>query len=420
MRLFPLSLQCRHASVLILIGMLWVLAVKQGQATAIDDYVIAAGDELQLDFLDDIAEPAVLKVGSAGEVLLPYVGTLDLAGLTLGSARDLLTATYVEKEIFLHPQLDLSVVNHRKVAVLGDVQKPGFYDYAAELTVEQAIGLAGGVIRQMDSEAQRALQRIALEGELAATENSLALEAVAAARITAQLAGRDEIAVPASLGNGSVEPALVDQMVAQQQDIISEERAFHATDRNLVERGVEEAKLQIDLTEKQIEAQEAQIVSYEQEVKRASELVNRGLMAEPVRAQILRQMTDERSVLLQLQAGQASRRRDLTALNRELLQLDYRRMQGWRTEMSDSLLRAAKLRETRRSLGERLALVKDWSLRTREGEETSRIVTQVRRREAGSGMETRELGETDQLLPGDALIVRIELRDPALAGEVSQ
>ena len=55
-------------------------------------------------------------------------------------------------------------------------------------------------------------------------------------------------------------------------------------------------------------------------------------------------MTDERAVLLQLEATLSSRRRELTGFSRELLQLDFQRMQTWRQEISDSHLRAAELR----------------------------------------------------------------------------
>ncbi len=399
-----------------LVAALAYVAPLELRAGGLADYIVTVDDELRLDFLDDDAAPQVLKVGSAGQVQLPYLGTLRVAGLRLADARDLVARSYVEKQIFLHPSVDLSVVNHRPVSVLGDVQKPGFYDYVPDLSVEQAIGLAGGLVRQTDSESQRALQRIALEGELASVDSALALESLTILRLKAQLAGRDTIAVPDSLRvGGELDDDLLATMIAQEEEIIAEERAFHASERRLVEQAMEETTLQVTLTERQIEAQKEQITSYEGEVRRSSELVTKGLLAEPARAQTLRQMTDERAVLLQLEAALSSRRRELTGFSRELLQLDFQRMQTWRQEIADSHLRAAELRENRRSLTERLALLKGWSQRVAEVEDTTTVVTRIRRRGADGALETREVGEIDALLPGDVLIVRIDLREPSLA-----
>ncbi len=406
-------------AIAVLVASMLALVPFQVRAAGMADYIITVDDELRLDFLDDDAEAQFLKVGSAGLVQLPYLGSLTLAGLPLAEARDLVAKSYVQEEIFLHPSVDLSVVNHRPVSVLGDVQKPGFYDYVPELSVEQAIGLAGGLLRQTDSESQRAMQRIALEGELASVDTALALEELTTLRLKAQLAGRDSIDIPEAFRAGdTVDAEMLDMMVAQEEEIIAEERDFHGSERQLLEQSMQETALQITLTEKQIEAQKEQITSYEGEVQRSSKLVARGLLAEPARAQTLRQMTDERSVLLQLEAALSSRRRELTGLNRELLQLDFQRMQTWRQEIADSHLRAAELRENRKSLLERLALLKGWSLQAEDVEETTKVVTRIRRRGANGTLETRAVDEVDALLPGDVLIVRIDLREPSLA-EVS-
>ena len=274
----------RRGAFAILVAALAYVAPLELRAGGLADYIVTVDDELRLDFLDDDAELQVLKVGSAGQVQPPCLGTLRLAGLRLADARDFVARSYVEKQIFLHPSVDLSVVNHRPISVLGDVQKPGFYDYVPDLSVEQAVGLADGLVRQTDGELQRALQRIALEGELASVDSALAPESLTILRLKAQLAGRDTIDVPESLRvSGELDDDLLATMIAQEEEIIAEERSFHASERRLVEQAMEETTFQVTLTERQIEAQKEQITSYEGEVRRSSELVTKGLLAEPAR-----------------------------------------------------------------------------------------------------------------------------------------
>lgn len=134
-------------------------AVMAQSATA-ERYRLGSGDVLSLRFLDpgaaELAGPVtVLPDGTATVGLL---GSVDLAGLTLGQAQQLLRRLY--SRYLRRPELTLAVVTPRmpRIAVLGEVERPGIYELpAAGSSVVAAIQAAGGATLQAD------LQAVALE-----------------------------------------------------------------------------------------------------------------------------------------------------------------------------------------------------------------------------------------------------------------
>lgn len=400
------------------------LAALSGLAAAQDSddegYAISIGDVLQLDFLDDEAEAYVVPVGGNGAVQLPFLGTVDLLGMPLGEAGETIVALYVDNDILIAPRIDLSVLNLRPFSVLGDVTAPGFFDYRPGISVEQAVGLAGGPVRAVAGEEARSLQRLSLRAELAVVEAAMLREAAAAARLNAQLKGADRIDIDAVQVAEITEPdrRLIATLVAQDDEIIAAERVHFQETRSLLEQAIFEIKRQIALTHEQIAAQAEQIDSYDAELARSEELTERGLVAAPVLARLLRQIADEETALLRLRTGLAATQREHTGLQRQVLDLDFDRLQRWRLDLAEVGLRAAQLLATRNSVLDRLALLEDWSLRAAESETEIRLDYIVRRRTPDGRQVTISVEDTDALAPGDVLIVRLLRPLPASADGV--
>ncbi|HEX7077723.1 MAG TPA: SLBB domain-containing protein [Candidatus Eisenbacteria bacterium] len=107
-------------------------------------YRIGPGDEIALRF-SELAEPRVLRVGPAGDLILPDVGAVPVAGLTLAEldarVRELMRP-YVRGK-----GLGLSLFRPRRfrLFVLGDVARPGAVTVQAPVRASEAIATAGGV-----------------------------------------------------------------------------------------------------------------------------------------------------------------------------------------------------------------------------------------------------------------------------------
>ena len=83
------------------------------------------------------------NVDRGGNILIPAIGTIQVAGLTLDESRKLLQ-TYIDK-VFINSTVDCKLLSF-KFTVIGEVNAPGTYmNYNNYLTVLEAIGRAGGV-----------------------------------------------------------------------------------------------------------------------------------------------------------------------------------------------------------------------------------------------------------------------------------
>jgi polysaccharide export outer membrane protein len=117
-----------------------------------DLYVLGPADGLQLAFLD----PAAKEIGGSFSILpdgtssLPLLGSVQLTGLTIGQASRWLTELYGKQ--LKRPQLYLTLMNPRpvKIAIIGEVEKPGLYPLPPFSTPVSAIQQAGGITVNSD------------------------------------------------------------------------------------------------------------------------------------------------------------------------------------------------------------------------------------------------------------------------------
>lgn len=92
------------------------------------------------------------RIDGLGEINVPLIGQVKVAGLTVAEAQDRIVKLYVDQEIFVRPQVVVSVVEYspKEVMVLGQVGKQGKQPFPPEVTsvsIVEAITSAGGFTR---------------------------------------------------------------------------------------------------------------------------------------------------------------------------------------------------------------------------------------------------------------------------------
>ena len=120
------------------------------------DYRLGPGDALVLILTGDVELTHQLAITREGFTLIPQVGQVFLANLTLAQARnalyDRLGRVYsgVRRGSAASTQFDLSVASVRavQVYVVGEVNQPGAYQVSALGTVLTALYVAGGVTEE--------------------------------------------------------------------------------------------------------------------------------------------------------------------------------------------------------------------------------------------------------------------------------
>ena len=85
-------------------------------------------------------------VGEDGSLYYPFVGNLQVAGMSVAELRDVLTRRL--SKYIMNPQLDVRVAGFRsqKLYVVGEVQTPGILPLTDQpMTIADAVNLAGGL-----------------------------------------------------------------------------------------------------------------------------------------------------------------------------------------------------------------------------------------------------------------------------------
>lgn len=108
------------------------------------DYLLGAGDRINLTVWGSIDGSYQLEVNRSGELVIPKVGPVKVAGVSFGQLPQLLTGQL--SRIFRNFQLSVTMGKLRliKVYVVGDVNAPGDYNISSMSTLLNALSAAGG------------------------------------------------------------------------------------------------------------------------------------------------------------------------------------------------------------------------------------------------------------------------------------
>ncbi|HUY82828.1 MAG TPA: polysaccharide biosynthesis/export family protein [Acidobacteriaceae bacterium] len=121
-------------------------------ASTRESLVIGPGDLLHITVLREPELGEKARVRDSGDVNLPLIGDVHVAGLDPGTAADTIAALYRRGNYLKHPDVDVFVEQYTSepVSVLGQVHKPGTYMITAPRTLLDLLAMAGGLTSVAD------------------------------------------------------------------------------------------------------------------------------------------------------------------------------------------------------------------------------------------------------------------------------
>lgn len=126
----------------------------------VQPYRLQGGDALQFRFPFNAELDFASPIRPDGSVSFPYLGDVELAGRTLGEARELLLerfrAVLKEPEVFIF----LSDYRRPKVYVAGEVPIPGRIDFYQGMSIHNAIFTAGGYTESANRRSAVLIRRV--------------------------------------------------------------------------------------------------------------------------------------------------------------------------------------------------------------------------------------------------------------------
>ena len=127
------------------------LMVEASQAALVNykDYQVGPEDQLDIVIFGQDNLNRELRVNGQGEITMPLVGVVKVAGLTPKEVQKRLAELY-NSRFLVNPQITVTVkeYRHQRVAVTGAVAKPGSYEIIGPRTLLEVLSLAGGFINQ--------------------------------------------------------------------------------------------------------------------------------------------------------------------------------------------------------------------------------------------------------------------------------
>lgn len=147
-------------------------AVAQADAAA-RNYHLVAGDKVSVSVFNEANLSGDYTIGPDGRITLPLAGPVIAAGLTVPQLQAAVVKTLANGFV-QDPNVTVTAANLRPYYILGEVNKPGKYDYTPDLTVMQAVATAEGFTYRADSTA------IFIRHKAAPSEQEISLTATTA------------------------------------------------------------------------------------------------------------------------------------------------------------------------------------------------------------------------------------------------
>jgi polysaccharide biosynthesis/export protein len=122
---------------------------SQAEMVNYKDYQVGPEDQLDILVYGQDALNRSLRVNGQGEIVMPLVGTVKVAGLTTQEIERRLRELY-DAHYLVNPQITVEVkeYRHQRVAVTGAVNKPGSYELIGPRTLLEVLSMAGGIANQ--------------------------------------------------------------------------------------------------------------------------------------------------------------------------------------------------------------------------------------------------------------------------------
>lgn len=296
---------------------LLMLAAPCASARA-DDYRLDVMDKLRIRVAEwRTAEGAVrdwstvsgdYTVGASGTVSLPFLGELTASGKTTAEvAEEVGTKMQLLFGLRDRPSASVELAQYRPIYLAGEVQTPGEYPYAPNMTVLKALSLGGG-LRRGETGQRFARDFIRAEGDssvLVAERNRLL---VRRARLQAEIAGSAEIAMPAEIKD-----------MPEAAELLASETALMKTrDKRLKLQLTALADLktllrsEIESLAKKSETQSRQLKLVESDREKVYNLTEKGLTVSSRRLAIEQQVADLQAGLLDIDTASLKARQDVS------------------------------------------------------------------------------------------------------------
>ncbi len=396
-----------------LVGLMVLLTCYVARA----EYLVAPGDtiEVRVAGVSEMSQRA--QVQQDGTVSLAGVGDVRVGGLSLADMRAKISTALASKVlrqrtpdgqqhiVAVQPgDVTVGMAEYAPIYVSGDVLTPGQHPYRPSRTVRQAITLAGGysIVRGRLPESTDPLE---VQSEYAAVGAKYAQELVHAARLQAELDGKQDIA-PVVLGDVLVPKSAVEELLRGEREALRISAADYGLQRTFLLNGIQRAKEQLGKLNAELAEDEKGLQADQQDLAKAQKAYGGGSLPSPRVLETRHSLMATSNQILELNSNINQTRQQLEDFTLKLDHLNSDRQMGLLSGLGDSRVKLVELRTKLQTLRRRIDLL-----------ENSRDQGRFEQNQGAGYSIVRKLGNTwttipasidTELQPGDVITVHIK------------
>jgi len=400
-------------------GLVAVGLTISAQAKA--DYRVNVGDVLEVAVagVPELRHRAAVQMD--GNISLPLVGVLQVAGLPVQQIRAKIGAVLTSKvfrqrtpdgrEIVIVIEGDgvtTTVAEYRPIYVSGDVAKPGEYTYRPSITARQLVAVAGGYDVMRIRMNNPYLESADLRSEYGSLWTELAKEQARMWRIKSELGEATQIS-PGALTDVPIARSAISEILNTETEYLKTKQSDYQQEKSFLQRGVRQGDDQVRVLSEQQKKEEEGFQADLEELQKASDLFAKGSVISPRVTDARRAVLLSSTRKLQTSALLMQVKRQQDELARKLVKLDDQRRLDLLRELQDTSVKLNQIRERLQSVGEKLQYTAMIRSQLARGVGSKPDIAIIRKGEKGP--ERIIASEDTELQPGDAVEVTLRYQD---------
>jgi len=121
-----------------------------------NSYRFGTGDDVRIHVFSEESLTGKHTLPDTGRVNLPLIGETTLAGCSIKQAEELLYHKFSDGYL-VDPSITVSVAKYSPFYIIGEVREPDKYDYNVNMTILEAVAIAGGFTYRANKKVARVL-----------------------------------------------------------------------------------------------------------------------------------------------------------------------------------------------------------------------------------------------------------------------
>ncbi|WP_142593199.1 polysaccharide biosynthesis/export family protein [Pseudorhizobium endolithicum] len=311
------------------------LSSQEGQ------YKIAVGDVLTVTVYGDSGLTGTFPVGPDGTIGYPILGNVDVLGKSLEAVSD-----RIREDLSSHIAnlaVAVAVKEYAPIFIVGDVQKPGRYEFRPGMIVLELFTLGGGLRETTALTDVSGLQLIQAQQDYEDMSLQLLSQEVRRARLMAELGGTEFSYSQAELGLGT-DPNAVQKIIDSEMTLFRLRLARLEEEVRNLEAQKQHYVAEIETLEKSGVMRQEQFDLLSKDVDVSQELVTRGAASQAVLRERKRELLGMNQQLLEFGSFLARAQQNRNEIDRRILELRSTRKSEAANELTVIDLEIVRLR----------------------------------------------------------------------------